>query len=106
MASPISLTIELSRCWTTDRVMGSITAVIRSLGSKIFAEIIASSGTRSIHSLFNHFVSTAKQRRRHVKAKRLCDFEVDDQIELGGALDGQIGGTGAAKKLLNGKNQG
>src|SRR5450631_2191498 len=26
MASPISLTIELSRCWTTDRVMGSILA--------------------------------------------------------------------------------
>ena len=35
MASPISFTIELSRCWTTERVMGSILAdiaVIRSLG--------------------------------------------------------------------------
>jgi hypothetical protein len=28
MASPISLTIELSRCWTTDRVIGSTTVVI------------------------------------------------------------------------------
>src|SRR5882724_11907804 len=31
MASPISLTIELSRCWTTDRVMGSILADIVAL---------------------------------------------------------------------------
>ena len=28
MASPISFTIELSRCWTTERVMGSILADI------------------------------------------------------------------------------
>ena len=28
MASPISFTIELRRCWTTDRVMGSILADI------------------------------------------------------------------------------
>ena len=36
MASPISFTIELSRCWTTERVMGSILAdiylVIRFVG--------------------------------------------------------------------------
>lgn len=31
MASPISLTIELRRCWTTDRVMGSILADIFAL---------------------------------------------------------------------------
>src|SRR3954463_4228728 len=31
MASPISFTIELSRCWTTDRVMGSILADILAL---------------------------------------------------------------------------
>ena len=31
MASPISFTIELSRCWTTDRVMGSILADIIAL---------------------------------------------------------------------------
>ncbi len=32
MASPISFTIELSRCWTTDRVMGSILLDMRSCG--------------------------------------------------------------------------
>ena len=31
MASPISFTIELSRCWTTERVMGSILADILAL---------------------------------------------------------------------------
>src|SRR4051794_38842808 len=31
MASPISFTIELSRCWTTDRVMGSILVDILAL---------------------------------------------------------------------------
>ena len=31
MASPISFTIELSRCWTTERVMGSILADILTL---------------------------------------------------------------------------
>ena len=31
MASPISFTIELRRCWTTERVMGSIVADILAL---------------------------------------------------------------------------
>src|SRR5260221_9647583 len=31
MASPISFTIELRRCWTTERVMGSILADIDAL---------------------------------------------------------------------------
>src|SRR4051794_703781 len=36
MASPISFTIELSRCWTTDRVMGSILVDMRSCRQKGF----------------------------------------------------------------------
>ena len=34
MASPISFTIELRRCWTTERVMGSILADILTRSSK------------------------------------------------------------------------
>src|ERR1700761_9108183 len=39
MASPISATIELSRCWTTERVMGSTETVMGGLrlrGSALF----------------------------------------------------------------------
>ena len=40
-------------------------------------------------------VRSQEQRRRDREAERLGGLEVDDQLELGGLLDGQVGGLGA-----------
>src|SRR5215212_3643067 len=51
--------------------------------------------------IFDHLVSAGEQRRWHGKAERLGRFEVDDQLELGRTLDGQIRRPGVIKKLHN-----
>jgi hypothetical protein len=40
--------------------------------------------------LFDHLVGAGEQRRRHFEAERLRRFQIDDQLELRGLLDGQI----------------
>src|SRR5262249_10554238 len=40
-------------------------------------------------ALFDHLVGTDHERQRHVNAERLGGFEVDDQLEPGGLLDGE-----------------
>src|SRR5262245_11648207 len=42
-------------------------------------------------TLFDHLVGASEQRRRHLDAERLGGFEIDDQLELGGLQDGQVG---------------
>ena len=49
MASPISFTIELSRCWTTERVMGSIVADILALLFALEAPACTSSASARRH---------------------------------------------------------
>ena len=42
-------------------------------------------------SLFNDLVGAREQRRRHVEAKRLGGFPVDNQLVLGRRLHRQVG---------------
>src|SRR5204863_6091452 len=49
--------------------------------------------TRSGHSrpLFDHLVGAGEQRLRHGEAERLGGLHIDDELELGRLLDGQVG---------------
>src|SRR5438445_2462137 len=42
--------------------------------------------------LFDHLIRPQQQRLRDRQPERLGGLEVDDQLELGGLLDGKIGG--------------
>ncbi len=44
---------------------------------------------------FNNLIRPQQQRRRDRKAESLRGFEIDDQLELRGLLDGEVGGPGA-----------
>jgi hypothetical protein len=48
------------------------------------------------HLLFDHFVGADEQRRGHVDAEQLGHLQVDDELELGGLLDRQVGRIVAA----------
>ena len=43
----------------------------------------------------DHLIRPLQQRRRHRQPERLGSLEVDDQLELGRLLDGQVAGLGA-----------
>jgi hypothetical protein len=49
-------------------------------------------------SLFDHLIGTAEQYRRNIKANRFGGLEVDDQLELGGKGDRQVGRLGALEE--------
>src|SRR5262249_10509430 len=50
-------------------------------------------------TLLDHLVGTKDKRRRHLKAHRLGDAGIDDQLERRGLLDGQGSGLGTAQDL-------
>ena len=51
----------------------------------------ADSCTAAILSLFDHQVGAAKQRKRYGKAEGFGSFQIDDQLDLGGLLNWEIG---------------
>ena len=44
------------------------------------------------HDLLDHLIGPAQQRRRDRQAECLGGLQIDDQLELGGLLDGEVGG--------------
>src|SRR5262245_9444156 len=46
-------------------------------------------------SLLNYFIRPRQHRRRDREAEGLRGLQVDHHLELGGLLDGQVGGRGA-----------
>ena len=52
-----------------------------------------------IHSITSS--ARASKRWRHAEAERLGGLEIDDQLELGRLLDGQIGRLGALQDLVH-----
>src|SRR5260370_40273548 len=52
-------------------------------------------------ALFDHFVSQQLHRYRYIDAERLGGLHVDDQLEPGGLLDGEVGGLGALEDLVH-----
>ena len=51
--------------------------------------------------LFDHFVGSLLQEQRNVQPQGLCSLEVDDQLELSGALDRQISRFFAFEDAIN-----
>ena len=47
------------------------------------------------HGLFDQLVCAQQQRLRNRQPEGLRGFQVDDQLELGGLLDREVGGAGA-----------
>jgi hypothetical protein len=48
--------------------------------------------SRALSRLFDHFIGDGEQRRRHVEAKRLGGFEIDNEFKFGRQQHRQIGG--------------
>lgn len=57
------------------------------------------------NNLFNHLVGTSEQRRCEGKAECLCGFQVDDQLELGGEGNRQVGGLAALVSRCSASNE-
>jgi len=47
----------------------------------------------------NHRISLCDEERRHCEAKCLGGLKIDNQLELGGLLNRQVGGFGALEDL-------
>jgi len=47
--------------------------------------------------LLNHLIRPPHERLGDRQPERLGGLEIDDQLELGGLLDGEIGGLGALR---------
>src|SRR5260370_15551212 len=54
---------------------------------------------RLAHS-FDHLVGAGEQCWRDGEAERFCGFEIEDQLELGWLLNGQISRFGASQNLV------
>jgi hypothetical protein len=50
--------------------------------------------------LFDHLVGAGDERRRHVEAERLGGLEIDDELEVGRRLNGQVGGFVALEDTI------
>src|SRR5215207_6089209 len=63
---------------------------------------LAAPNRLSQHSCsFDHLVGLRLKRERNGEAERACRLEIDDQLELGGPLDGQVGGFRALQDLVD-----
>ena len=54
-----------------------------------------------LHALLDHLVGPQQHRLRNRQPEGLRRLEVDDQLELGGLLDGEIGRLGALEDLVH-----
>src|SRR6266446_4203749 len=52
-------------------------------------------------SLFDHLIRPLQERGRDRQVESLGGLEIDDQLELGGPLDGKVGGVCAPQDLVN-----
>ena len=50
---------------------------------------------------FNHLIRPLQERLRDRQAEGLGSFEVDDQLELGGLLDGEVAGLRSFEDLVD-----
>src|SRR5262245_51442455 len=50
---------------------------------------------------FDHLIRPRQQRRRDREAEGLGGLDVDDELELGGLLDWEIGGSRAPEDLID-----
>ena len=51
--------------------------------------------------LLDHLVGPPQHRLRDRQPQRLGGLEIDDQLELGGLLDGQVAGLGALEDFVH-----
>ena len=58
-------------------------------------------GARASTALFDHLICLQQERGRNREAECPGGSLVDDQVELGGLLDGEIGGLGALEDLVD-----
>src|SRR5260370_18978114 len=56
---------------------------------------------RSSASSFDHLVSIGKQRAGNCHVQCFRSFQVDDQLELCGTFNRQVGWSGTVKNLIN-----
>ena len=56
---------------------------------------------RGRHALLDDLIRPQQHRRRDRLAERLGSLHVDDQLELRGLFDGQVGGFGAFEDLVH-----
>src|SRR5262249_30126785 len=56
---------------------------------------------RTCRVLFDHLVGAGDERRRHREAKRLGGLEIDNEFELCGLLDRQIGGLNSLENFVD-----
>src|SRR5437667_8713987 len=64
---------------------------------------IMASSSRNLRSFrsFDDLIRPQQQRARDGHAERLRGLEIEDQLELGGLLDGQIGRPGALENFVH-----
>src|SRR5690242_10463663 len=78
---------QLDGWWTAAAQIALSSANLQTRGAPLRTAL-----TEPPFSWINHLIRPRQQGRRDRQAKSLGGFEVDDQLELGGLLDGKVAG--------------